>query len=108
MKTVAHPKLASRNLQPTLTSARRAPPNATTPTGRCTPTPRLVHVGQMPLDLYPATVADLPAAVALVNSAYRGDSSRAGWTTEADLLGGQRTDVDTLRSQVLGDTRALL
>lgn len=30
----------------------------------------------------------------LVNSAYRGDSSRAGWTTEADLLGGQRTDPD--------------
>ena len=28
----------------------------------------------------------------LVNAAYRGDSSRRGWTTEADLLGGQRTD----------------
>jgi len=27
-----------------------------------------------------------------VNSAYRGESSRAGWTTEADLLDGQRTD----------------
>ena len=33
----------------------------------------------------------------LVNSAYRGDASRRGWTTEADLLGGQRTDPDTLR-----------
>lgn len=39
-----------------------------------------------------AVVADAPAIVALVNSAYRGDSSRAGWTTEADILGGQRTD----------------
>lgn len=29
---------------------------------------------------------------AFVNSAYRGESSKAGWTTEADLLGGQRTD----------------
>ena len=28
----------------------------------------------------------------LVNSAYRGDSSRKGWTTEADFLDGQRTD----------------
>jgi ribosomal protein S18 acetylase RimI-like enzyme len=28
----------------------------------------------------------------LINSAYRGDSSRAGWTTEADLLEGERTD----------------
>lgn len=40
----------------------------------------------------PAAAADAPAVVALVNSAYRGESSKAGWTTEADLLGGQRTD----------------
>lgn len=39
-----------------------------------------------------AAPADVPALVALVESAYRGDSSRAGWTTEADLLDGQRTD----------------
>ena len=39
-----------------------------------------------------ATTADIPALVALIESAYRGDSSRAGWTTEADILGGQRTD----------------
>jgi ribosomal protein S18 acetylase RimI-like enzyme len=39
-----------------------------------------------------ATDADVDALVALIESAYRGDSSRAGWTTEADLLGGQRTD----------------
>lgn len=39
-----------------------------------------------------ATPADADALVALVNSAYRGDSSRTGWTTEADILGGQRTD----------------
>jgi ribosomal protein S18 acetylase RimI-like enzyme len=36
---------------------------------------------------------DAPALSALVNSAYRGESSKAGWTTEADLLGGQRIDV---------------
>lgn len=35
---------------------------------------------------------DAEAIVALVNSAYRGDSSKQGWTTEADLLDGQRTD----------------
>ncbi|HEX6833157.1 MAG TPA: GNAT family N-acetyltransferase [Rudaea sp.] len=39
-----------------------------------------------------ATAADVPAIVALVESAYRGDASRAGWTTEADLLDGQRVD----------------
>ncbi len=38
-----------------------------------------------------ATVADVPELNQLVNSAYRGDSSRQGWTTEADLLSGLRT-----------------
>ena len=46
--------------------------------------------------------ADLEAIAALVNSAYRGESSKAGWTTEADILGGQRTDAATLREN-LGD-----
>lgn len=41
---------------------------------------------------------DIDDVVVLVESAYRGDSSRAGWTTEADLLGGQRTDADDVRA----------
>ncbi|MBV2364330.1 GNAT family N-acetyltransferase [Streptomonospora nanhaiensis] len=41
-----------------------------------------------------ADEADIPLLVELVNSAYRGDSSRKGWTTEADLLGGQRVDAE--------------
>ena len=36
--------------------------------------------------------ADVAAVVALVDSAYRGDGSRAGWTSEAELIDGQRTD----------------
>ncbi|MCK1797740.1 GNAT family N-acetyltransferase [Streptomyces sp. XM4193] len=39
-----------------------------------------------------ATADDVPALVALVESAYRGEASRVGWTTEADLLDGRRTD----------------
>ncbi|MGV9880081.1 GNAT family N-acetyltransferase [Streptomyces sp. NPDC003006] len=39
-----------------------------------------------------AVSADVGALVALIESAYRGDASRAGWTTEADILEGQRTD----------------
>ncbi|HZF89315.1 N-acetyltransferase [Streptomyces sp.] len=39
-----------------------------------------------------ATDADVDTLVALIESAYRGDASRAGWTTEADILEGQRTD----------------
>ena len=45
-----------------------------------------------------ATTNDATAIVALVESAYRGESSRAGWTTEADLLDGQRTDSDAVRT----------
>ncbi len=45
-----------------------------------------------PLVLRRAGAADVGAIVALVESAYRGEASRAGWTTEADLLDGQRTD----------------
>lgn len=44
-----------------------------------------------------ATDADVEAVVALVQSAYRGEASRAGWTTEADLIDGQRTDAGLVR-----------
>jgi ribosomal protein S18 acetylase RimI-like enzyme len=38
-----------------------------------------------------ANLNDVQAIIELVHSAYRGDSSREGWTTEADLLDGGRT-----------------
>lgn len=44
-----------------------------------------------------AEVTDCEEISNLVNSAYRGDHSRRGWTTEADLLDGTRTDADALR-----------
>lgn len=47
-----------------------------------------------------ATGGDVEALVALVTSAYRGDASRAGWTTEADLLDGNRIDADVLRADI--------
>jgi ribosomal protein S18 acetylase RimI-like enzyme len=45
-----------------------------------------------------AVPADVPAIVALVQRAYRGEASRAGWTTEADLLDGQRTDAEQVHA----------
>lgn len=47
-----------------------------------------------------ATERDIPALIDLVTSAYRGDASRRGWTTEADLLDGQRIDADMLRADL--------
>lgn len=44
----------------------------------------------------PADLSDTDAIVALVTSAYRGDASRQGWTTEAHLLDGPRIDAELL------------
>jgi GNAT superfamily N-acetyltransferase len=41
-----------------------------------------------------AADTDVDTIVALVETAYRGDSGRRGWTTESDLLDGQRTNVE--------------
>jgi len=61
-----------------------------------------------PLTLQLARTNDVPALVALVNSAYRGDSSRAGWTTEADLLGGQRIDAQRLAETIAAPNSVVL
>ncbi|MFF9375602.1 GNAT family N-acetyltransferase [Streptomyces griseoluteus] len=56
-----------------------------------------------------ATDADVDDLVALVESAYRGDASRAGWTTEADILDGQRTDPEGVRQVIkTPDSRLLV
>jgi ribosomal protein S18 acetylase RimI-like enzyme len=50
--------------------------------------------------IVPAEGKDANEISALVNSAYRGDSSKAGWTTEADLLDGSRTDPALIKSLI--------
>jgi ribosomal protein S18 acetylase RimI-like enzyme len=44
--------------------------------------------------------ADIDAIVTLVEGSYRGDASRAGWTTEADLLDGKRIDAERVREDL--------
>ncbi|MEU5088785.1 GNAT family N-acetyltransferase [Streptomyces sp. NPDC021356] len=55
-----------------------------------------------------ATDADTEALVALIESAYRGDASRAGWTTEADILHGQRTDPEGVLAVIKAPDSRLL
>lgn len=56
-----------------------------------------------------AVLADVDSLVALIESAYRGETSRAGWTTEADLLDGHRTDAELVGEVVGGpDSRMLV
>ena len=55
-----------------------------------------------------ANPADVEPVVALVESAYRGDASRVGWTTEADLLDGRRTGRDDIEAILARERSQLL
>ena len=52
--------------------------------------------------------ADLPEAVALINASYRGESSRRGWTHEADYIDGERTTLADLRADLAANDGANL
>ena len=52
------------------------------------------------MSIIPAILTDVPELVVLINSAYRGESSKKGWTTEANLIGGQRIDNEGLAEQM--------
>ena len=56
------------------------------------------NVDSGPLLFRPAGAGDVARVVELVESAYRGEVSRAGWTTEADFLEGRRTGADDIES----------
>lgn len=44
-----------------------------------------------------AQLKDISALVTLIDSAYRGERSKQGWTSEADLfIGNKRTDEETI------------
>jgi len=47
-----------------------------------------------------AGTGDVQELGMLVNSAYRGESSKAGWTTEAHFLDGIRIDIEALRELI--------
>lgn len=56
----------------------------------------------------PAIPTDIPALHALVERAYRGDSARRGWTHEAHLLDGQRTDPAQLAAMIADPDQLIL
>lgn len=55
-----------------------------------------------------AELSDSPLICALVNAAYRGETSRAGWTTEADLLTGVRTSERTIQALIEREDACIL
>lgn len=55
-----------------------------------------------------STLDDLPALHRLIERAYRGETAKVGWTNEADLLDGQRTDVEELTEILTDPARIVL
>jgi len=55
-----------------------------------------------------ATLQDIPALNTLINSAYRGETSKKGWTTEANLLEGKRTNEEELTETILNPKNTIL
>ena len=55
-----------------------------------------------------AAHADLPELKALVESAYRGESARGGWTHEADLIEGERITMAELEAMLADPAQRLI
>src|SRR3978361_126605 len=58
--------------------------------------------------LQPATQADLPSVVALMNTAFRGAGPAASWNTEAEHIDGDRTSVELLTEEIAANPEAVM
>ncbi|MBM3178255.1 MAG: GNAT family N-acetyltransferase [Bacteroidetes bacterium] len=59
-------------------------------------------------EILKATIEDAEQIAELVNSGYRGEASRKGWTTEDGILGGTRIDAKGVRSEIMKDGTTVL
>ena len=55
-----------------------------------------------------ATIEDVSLLNTLINSAYRGESSKKGWTTEANILEGLRTTEQELTETIQNPKNTIL
>lgn len=55
-----------------------------------------------------ATGDDSSVIAELVNSVYRGENSKKGWTTEANLLGGIRITIEKINDIFLSENNVIL
>lgn len=61
-----------------------------------------------PIAIRAATSDDVAALHPLIERAYRGDTAKAGWTHEADLLFDDRTSASELASLIADPDRVIL
>lgn len=62
----------------------------------------------MHIEFTQAQEQHLPEILKLVNASYRGEGSKKGWTTEAEILDGQRIDLAGLREIINTDDSMIL
>lgn len=62
----------------------------------------------VPKMIQPSTVEDIPELLVLIHSAYRGEGSKRGWTTEADILDGSRIYDSTLQKYIENSNSVLV
>ena len=61
-----------------------------------------------PVAFRAATADDVAALRPLIERAYRGDTAKAGWTHEADMLSGERTSPEELSDLIADPERVIL
>jgi ribosomal protein S18 acetylase RimI-like enzyme len=66
------------------------------------------RLGPAAVQVRRAGSADVDALHHLIESCFRGDGSRQGWTTEADLLAGPRSDRREITAAVTGPSSSML
>jgi N-acetylglutamate synthase-like GNAT family acetyltransferase len=59
------------------------------------------------MNITKATSQDIPQLETLINSAYRGEESKKGWTTEANFLTGKRINADGIK-KIMDDANAVI
>lgn len=57
----------------------------------------------MIFEIEKAEISDIPALSLLIESAYRGETAKIGWTSESDLIDGKRLNDGEL-AQVIGNS----
>lgn len=67
-----------------------------------------IHSDDTKLSYRHAEPKDAETIAALVNSGYRGDSSRQGWTTEANLLAGSRISAEGVHQLIHTEDTVIL
>lgn len=63
---------------------------------------------ELGLQFSPAELSQAVAITDLVNSVYRGEGSKLGWTTEADLLDGSRVDLEMIEAMIQSSSQVIL